>query len=372
MADEVARRIDAMVAHTPGWDAARTEQALAQLHRRRRRRRAAVVLGVSAAGLAALLFLLLRPATPAPVAAVPRPEPLVPSTPEPSLDPRVVRFADGSTVTPLAAERTELIVDEVRPERIAVRLDAGEVAVEVAPVPSRTFEVACGAVTITVLGTGFTVERRDERTFVHVRHGRVRVAWEGGATELGVGEEGLFPPAPASPPSAPDRAAPSVRPPRERPTAPAPIDWRPLAEQGDYDAAYAALTATDAPVADEVETLLLAADAARLSGHGAAALPYLERAASHEGDPRAAMARFTRGRILLSLGRASDAARELESVADAAPSGPLAEDALARAIEAHLRAGDPAHARALAARYLREHPDGRWVERAEAALGDGE
>lgn len=369
MADEVARRIEAMAAQPTRWDAARTEHALAGLHRRRRRRRAALVLGTAAVLAASVVIAVRGASSPPPTVAEP-PSP-APATTAVEPDPRVVRFADGSVITPLSPESTELVVSEVRPERVAVVLSAGGIAVEVAPRPERTFEVECGAVRVTVLGTGFTVERRDERTFVRVEHGRVRVSWDDGAAELGAGEEGLFPPAATTSARGEDETAPRAA--RPRAAAPPPAaDWRPLAEQGDYDAAYAALAATDAPVEDEVETLLLAADAARLSGHGAAALPYLERAAAHEDDPRAAMARFTRGRILLSLGRAAEAAAELERVALDAPAGPLAEDALARAIEAERRAGDETRARELARRYLREHPDGRWVERAEAALGDGE
>lgn len=391
MADPVRRRMKAMAAQPTGWDAARTEHALAGLHRRRRRRRAAMVAG-------AIVTLVVGFAVGAPwarsgdapstVAALPTapssaPEPSE-NAPQPAGAPerrdtaeatRVVRFADGSVVTPLSSVSTELVVGEVRPDRIVLQLDAGSVAVEVAPRPERRFEVACGAVRVSVLGTGFTLDRRGLQTFVHVSHGRVRVAWEEGAVELGAGEEGLFPRPPTT--AEPSRnvsgedGAPS-RVPRTAFSRVAAADWQPLAERGDYAAAYAALVATDSQVEDEVETLLLAADAVRLSGHGAAALPFLERAAAHADDPRASMARFTRGRILMSVGRASEAAAELERVVELDPGGAFAEDALARAIEARGSAGDTERARELARRYLSEHPEGRWRDRAAAALGDGD
>lgn len=349
----------------PQWDAVRTEHALAALHRRRRRRRALLAGAALTTAIAAAALIGLAPSAPeAPVARAPE---AATEAPAPSaLSP--LRFADGSVVTPDA--EAEVILDTVSDERIALQLDAGSISVEVTPRPERAFEIDCGAVQVSVLGTGFTLERREERTFVQVIHGRVRVAWEGGERVLGAGEEGLFPEAVEGGHGAPVATLPEPARPRPRPTeipsAPSRIDWRPLAERGDYEAAYEALATGE--VDDEVETLLLAADAARLSGHGAAALPYLERAASHEDDPRALLASFTRGRILVSLGRAREGAAELERVIARAPTGALAEDAVARAIEAHQRAGDDARARELARQYLREHPGGRWAERAEAAL----
>jgi len=377
------------------WDSVRTEHALAGLHQRRRhrRRRAALAAGVITAALAALAMLVVSSPEGEPVAvreggavaiALPTPEgSLSPrfadGSPRPTDGPRstdrAVRFADGSLVTPDA--NAEVILEAVSSERIALELRAGSIAVEVTPRPERVFEIDCGLVRVTVLGTGFSVERRLDMTFVRVLHGRVRVSWDGGERVLGADEEGLFPEglgSAATPPLEPPAARGTPRAPREvEPEAsPVPLerhsaaDWRPLAERGDYESAYQALAAGE--VDDEVETLLLAADAARLSGHGAAALPYLARAASHEDDPRALLASFTRGRILVSLGRPSEGAAELERVIARSPTSALAEDALARAIDAHQRAGDHERARALSRRYLREHPGGRWAERAEAAL----
>jgi transmembrane sensor len=133
-----------------------------------------------------------------------------------------------------------------------------------------------------------------------------------------------------------------------------------LAENGRYEEAHAALKkAGPNAVRDETGDLLLAADALRLSGNPAAAVPYLERVvAAHAADPRSSLASFTLGRVLLDeLGRPGEAA---DAFAHArAAGGPLAEDALAREVEATSRAGDAARSRELAHEYQTVYPNGR-------------
>src|SRR5262249_16676326 len=134
--------------------------------------------------------------------------------------------------------------------------------------------------------------------------------------------------------------------------------WRPLAESGRYGEAFESLKRGGrGAVRDDVGDLLLAADAARLSGHPADAVSYLEQVArGHVGDPRASLASFTLGRVLLDeLGRPGEAAAAFEG----ARKGGLAEDALAREVEACSRSGDTARARALAGEYERLYPQGR-------------
>ena len=112
-------------------------------------------------------------------------------------------------------------------------------------------------------------------------------------------------------------------------------------------------------VRDDTADLLLAADAARLSGHPSEAVPYLERVLrGHASDPRARLAAFTLGRVLLDeLGRPREA---VDAFAFARSSGgPLAEDALARQVEAVSRAGDVTRSRELARLYQRLYPNGR-------------
>jgi len=123
-------------------------------------------------------------------------------------------------------------------------------------------------------------------------------------------------------------------------------------------------------VRDEVADLLLAADAARLSGHPAAALPFLSRVlASHSRDARAPMAAFTKGRLLLNLGRAAEGAAAFERALALGAQGSLRENALARAVESRGRAGDGARAASLAQDYVREYPRGRWLASVRAYGG---
>jgi transmembrane sensor len=112
-------------------------------------------------------------------------------------------------------------------------------------------------------------------------------------------------------------------------------------------------------VRDETADLLLAADTARLSGDPGAAVPYLERVVrNHAGDPRAGLASFTLGRVLLDeLGRPSEAADAFARARKGG--GPLAEDALAREVEATARAGDTVRSQELAREYQALYPNGR-------------
>jgi transmembrane sensor len=143
-------------------------------------------------------------------------------------------------------------------------------------------------------------------------------------------------------------------------TPAAPSNWRDDAGRGDYAAAWVALARAPAPL-DGMEDLLLAGDVARLSGHAAAAVGTLARAAAlHPDDPRAPLAAFTLGRVHLEdLGAPRDAALAFARARELAPDGPLAEDALAREVEAWSRAGEAETARARALTYTRRYPQGR-------------
>ena len=80
---------------------------------------------------------------------------------------------------------------------------------------------------------------------------------------------------------------------------------------------------------------------------------------AHSDDPRAALAAFTLGRVLLDeLGRPREAQDAFSRARSLAPAAPLAEDALAREVEAASRAGDVARARALAVEYEVAYPAG--------------
>lgn len=359
-----------------GWDAVRTEWVMARAHRTRRRRRAmGATLSVLAAAGAIVMGISVPWSALSPFEATSPSAPL--AAPAANYE-RVIRFADGSRVEPI--EDARVIVSEVRDERVAVRLERGAIEVEVTPRSTREFVIDVGAVQVLVLGTAFHVHRLpDDRVAVSVDRGRVRVQWSDDAAELGAGSTGIYPPVSVAEPSAmaesdaPHPSLPARA--RARASSGARLErWRSLAERGEYAAAFESLEREGAAaVRDDVEELLLAADAARLSGHAARALPWLERIERHHSrDPRSALASFTRGRILMSLGRPEEAAQVFERIISRETAGSLSEDALARAIEAHHRAGNVRRVGELGSRYLARFPTGRWKNRVEELIGGSE
>jgi transmembrane sensor len=267
----------------------------------------------------------------------------IPESAPPRANDRILRLADGSTAAPLDAE-TEIELVEQHPDRVALSLLRGRGRFEVTPRPERTFVVRAGDVTVAVVGTAFTVERVADRVGVAVQRGTVRVEWGTGSALVTAGESGWYPPLTTT--AAVDRAPPpkfkTARAPRAQSAASAPPATRD--DQGEAAAA-----------------LLMAADRARLAGHadeGAALLRKLVR--EHPADPRAPLAAFTLGRLLLmELGRPADAAAAFADARRLSPNGAFAEDALAREVEALAKAGRAADAQARADEYRRLYPNGR-------------
>lgn len=284
-----------------------------------------------------------------------------------------LHLVDGSRVR-IDGAGSQVRIDRAEPQEVALTLVAGGAQFEVSHDPNRPFTVHAGPVRVDVRGTRFAVRLLDEQTAaVAVVEGRVAVTAAGTTSELLAGDVRMFSkpvatsPAPAAPlasaaPIAP--AAPIVAPRPARAIAAARAAerdaWRVLARQGRYDDAYAAMPRRPAAALDEPEALMLAADVARLSGHPSDAEPPLRRLLDrHDRDPRAPLAAFTLGRLLLEhLGDPAQAADLFERARRRAPSASVAEDALARETEARARAGQPARARACAELYLSLYPHG--------------
>lgn len=269
----------------------------------------------------------------------------------------------------LRAGATRLRRERAADARAAVALEAGPARFEVDKRDlaggERAFRVAAGQVLVEVLGTVFTVDRSQPgRVLVAVEEGTVRVAWGEGAGSrlLHAGDRGEF-----ADDGAGELSAPASEPGSEPPTAgtarlpAAPSGaWRELARAGHYGAAYLALQRDRRALRDDPNDLMLAADVARLSRHPEDAVAPLQRLmAKYPRDDRAAPAAFLLGRLLLeSLGRAPEAATAFARAHALSPGGPLAEDALAREVQALLRAGDVARARVRAGDYLARFPAG--------------
>ncbi len=263
---------------------------------------------------------------------------------------RIARLSDASLVSVTEASRS----------RVVAKLDAGSASFDVHPNPERAFEVIAGSVRVSVLGTAFTVALEGNQTRVSVTRGKVRVDWADSSAVLVAGEAGLYPPLP--PTTEPPAAAKSPEQEGTEPVAqerPRESDWRELAKKGDYAAAYRELsTGHEGKPVSEPADLMLAADVARLSNHPQAAVAPLRKVfGEFPRDARAPLAAFTLGRVLLeNLGQAGAAADAFHAAQTLAPSGPLAEDALAREIEARQRAGQHDRAKALAATLVKLYP----------------
>jgi transmembrane sensor len=355
------------------WDTQRTERTLTGLTQKRARARRRRIAGVGFSLSA--LSLLVSFGFPswqsgsgsrdvaAPVAAV-----------DSSPDALSIKLIDGSEVL-RHDQQTRVNVLEQAPTSVALELASGHARFDVQRRPSRVFRVHSGEVTVEVLGTSFVVEREAQRTRVAVLRGRVRVSWSGSHAELSAGEAGWFPRASEQPSEhALDKSVQNVRQraqPAKRATKSAigtgtssgTSSWREPAEQGDFERAYELLASSSKPIAFDVEELLLAADTARLSGHPAAALPFLKQVmGEHADDSRASLAAFTLGGVLMQqLGQPREAEAAYARARELSLNSSLAEDALARQVEAAHRAGDPAHARALASEYLTRYPEGRRI-----------
>jgi transmembrane sensor len=378
----------------PSWDDSRAAYLVRRAEARQRRARITKAVAGSTLAVAAAVLLAWAsgpstrgPSTggPSTALAVERPEPPItaPDGPTPDGANGIVRFADGSMLVPLAPD-TEVLVDAALPSAIALSLDRGAARFEVTPGLTRHFAVQARHLTITVVGTVFTVALGDPEITVEVLEGVVHVTGDGDEVVLGAGDRRTFDgaPRPASAASTALGASETVevassgtRPSRERGPAEArdvpeavpeaggdeTVAWRTLADEGRFDEGYALLL-VDRNVlrADDIETLMLAADCARLSGHPAESLAYLHRAMTvGAGDPRAATASFTLGRVLLSqLRRPEEAAEAFAEARALAPRGSLASDALAREVEAWAASGASDRARARAEEYLRLYPEG--------------
>jgi transmembrane sensor len=198
----------------------------------------------------------------------------------------------------------------------------------------RKFTVSAGDVTVSVVGTVFTVERIADRVGVVVERGQVNVSWPSGRRSLTAGDEGWFPPiggvsettAPVDGPRAGAHANPIREPPQ--------------------------------PSASE---LMSTAEKALRDENPARAAELLRRLLHYHGhDSSAALAAFTLGRILLfDLRDYRGAAGAFAQARSLAPAGAFADDALAREVESWARADAPEKAAARARTYQRLYPAGR-------------
>jgi transmembrane sensor len=275
-------------------------------------------------------------------------------------------------------------------------LTKGRVRFEVQKNRDRIFEVRAGDVKVSVIGTIFTVGKSGGQVSVSVERGRVRVDAPGRTVFLNAAESASFDEAskatdpgvhvqsvPAKTPSSPGQTVVAMRLPENgrsrsadstnrETVSPAPVraadapkvTWQSLADAKRYDEAYA-LIASIGPsdLSGDPDELLYSADVARLASHHEKAIQLLAKALhDYQSDPRASMAAFALGKILLEeAGRPGEAAKAFRKAYEINPGGPLAEDARAREVEALFIEGNQQLAGSLAEEYIRLYPAGSRV-----------
>jgi transmembrane sensor len=343
------------------WDARRTERLLGRVHQRLERRarivRGAVAIttlaSVVCVGGLALRWRRLHAGTSAPTEVA-----------QEVVSPASIKLHEGSEIA-LGSPQSEVQVVEESPSHVLVDVVRGSGRYSVVPNHDRTFEVRSGPVTVTVVGTEFSVDKRPEGTSVQVFRGRVRVNYGSEQSFLSAGESGTFPrsasqDAPLAANTPPEAAAVGEGEPSPVRSAQVTQVYRTRVARHDYRGAYAVLSRNPGLAGDTVEELLVAADVARLSDHPSEALPYLHRVVrEHPHDERAPLAAFTLGRTLSGIGRTQEAMAMFGRVRTSWPQSPLAEDALVRQAEIASQTGDLTAARRIAEQYDRDYPSGR-------------
>lgn len=272
-----------------------------------------------------------------------------------------VHFADGSIATPLLPETTVEALS-VSPTQVRVGLARGRARFDVVRMPTREFQVEAGDLRVVVLGTSFTLTRGERELLVEVHHGHVRVDGSGEARHLYGGQYASFQmehTRAANQLAQVHSGTPSVsvqRSPSEPEIAVAP-DLLP--RRG---------VVAQETAGESLAELLEAADLARSAGRVDEAFALLTRGVQlHRNDPQLQAAMFTRARLLAeTMHRPREAAEAFAEARALAPGGSLAEDALAREIEAWSALSDIEHVRERRDEYMRLYPNGvhrRAVER---------
>jgi transmembrane sensor len=259
--------------------------------------------------------------------------------------PSLTALSDGSRVELDASSELEVLDNTA--QRFVTSLRRGRGTFNVIPGGKRRWTLEAGLASIEVVGTEFSVSRTPEAVEVRVERGVVLVRGErvpDRVQRLSAGDIlRVTAAAPERSHAAPQSAT------RVEPSA----------------ASTGSTRVTSKPAApsttlDSFDDLMMRADLQRRAGDPNAAIATL-RAALAEPQPnsRSALAAFTLGKLLLHhVGRPGEAADAFTRCLTLSPPAAVAEDALARLVEAHARAGRPALARVAAARYMSSYPNG--------------
>ncbi len=263
------------------------------------------------------------------------------------------RFADGSRIELGAGSRMEVLRNDG--QSFVSVLQRGQGSFEVEPGGSRRWVVHAGLANVEVIGTRFSVVRETGRVEVSVTRGVVMVLAEslpGGAVRLNAGER-----LEVRAPDAEERTIAGSAPVTSA-SARAVVTGAPSSNSS-APAVVNPVVAPSAHAVDPIDELFRTADRARARGDTPAAVAAYESvlARAPERDPRRGLAAMSLTRLTLR-GDPAKAASALDESMPGMPSA-LAEDALARQVEAVGRSGRRDEAARLAHEYLARFPNGR-------------
>lgn len=255
-------------------------------------------------------------------------------------------LADGSRIDLDRDSELEILDNDSSVFSCVLR--KGRVTFDVKPGGPRHWRIETSSVLVEVVGTHFVVERQESETRVSVQRGSVIVRGErvpDGVQKLTAGQHLVV--TPDAPLGLPVNSAPAAG-----------------------SAAAVAATATAPAVTGSVAAvvpraaspnLLQSADKQRRRGDVQGAIQTLRAAVAGGAEPsRRAIAAFTLGKLLLdAAGRPAEAEGAFRTCLRLSPPRAVAEDALARLVEAQVRAGKAEAARGTARQYEQRYPNGR-------------
>ncbi|MCC6872808.1 MAG: FecR domain-containing protein [Sandaracinaceae bacterium] len=306
----------------------RRDHAAAAPRRPSARSQVGAASAVASAAAAGIALWLARPAPPPPApgelrlanAALPD----VLQTAQAAQAERVVSLSDRSRIAVAPGARLEVLQNDG--EHFGLLLRHGRARFEVEPGGPRRWVIEAGLATVEVIGTVFVVEREERGVRVGVERGVVLVRGErvpDRVQRLTRGQS-LF--VEAEPEPASEAAQPQTAEVATPASAPPPAA-RPSDRVGDRVGDRAG---------DRVGEWLARADDARRAGRPEAAVAPLRRAMEADGDPRAALAAYTLGRIEQSqLGHPELAEQALRRALALGLPDRLAEQAERRLAEIH-------------------------------------
>ncbi len=286
--------------------------------------------------------------------------PVVGAALEARAEPVTVVLTDGSRLE----LEPETALAALTPERddVDLELRRGRVSLDVTHNPKRQFRVRAGQVTVTVLGTRFSVVRGGGRVAVAVERGKVAVESDQQVTFLTPGqrwERDEVAGAPAVAPTS-DSATPPLT---TSDTPPSDVVERPDVTSGRAVAKVAATS--EETVTNPAKQLFDASRDARRAGDSRRAAELLQQlVAQYPRDPRAGLAAFELARIRADvLGDVAGAIQALEQALRSSPQGGFRQDALARLAQAYDRSGRLEACRATRQRYLKAYGEGVHAQR---------